>query len=110
MRELVMLLSVKHDDSHPGGSVQLSISGDMTIYAIADLKEAITPEITGQAIVDLNLSEVEEIDSAGIQLIMALRNHLIKANKTIQLTGTNGTVSKLLEVYGLSNEHFGKPS
>jgi anti-sigma B factor antagonist len=102
-----MPLSVNHDDNYPGGSVQIFISGDMTIYAIADLKEAVTPEITGKARVALNLSQVEEMDSAGVQFIMVLHNHVTKDNNAFQLSAINSTVNTLFEAYGLSKDYFG---
>jgi len=78
----------------------------MTIYVIDALKNGISNELESYKRFELNLSQVEEIDSAGIQLLLAMKNELSRTNKQFKLTAVNGTVAQLLDIYNLT-EHFG---
>jgi len=48
------------------------------------------------------LSEVEEVDSAGIQLLLGLRRELMRQKKEFTLSAINAPVTKLIQNYGLS--------
>lgn len=51
----------------------LAITGDMTVYSAGDLKPALLAQtIVGQTL-DLDLSQVREFDTAGLQLVLMLK-------------------------------------
>jgi len=100
-----MSLKRERGSNKTRGLCKLAIDEDMTIYAIDELKEAITKEINIYERFELNLEKVEEIDSAGIQLLLALRKELMQQEKELKLTSTSSVVSKLIDSYGI-NDHF----
>lgn len=87
-------------DSH---LCKLTINEDMTIYTIATIKDDISREISDYESVELNLAAVEEIDSAGIQFLLALKYELEQNKKPFQLTGISHCVEKLMRCYGVSH-------
>jgi anti-anti-sigma factor len=54
----------------------IRVSGDMTVYCAADLKTALLAEVAaGNS--SLDLSQVQEFDTAGLQLILLLNRELL---------------------------------
>jgi anti-anti-sigma factor len=54
----------------------ISVAGDMTVYCAADLKTVLLAEVAaGNS--SLNLSQVQEFDTAGLQLVVLLNRELL---------------------------------
>jgi len=83
------------------GLCKLAIDEELTIYAIDSLKKEISKVMDTYDRFELNLANVEEIDSAGIQFLLALRNELMRKNKEFRLTAMSGAVVKLIENYAV---------
>lgn len=98
-----MTLKKERGSNKARGLCRLAIDEDMTIYAIKALKQGISKELDTYRRFELNLSGVEEIDSAGIQLLLALESELTKKEKEFKLTAVSGAVAKLIENYGISD-------
>ncbi|MFT5758202.1 MAG: anti-sigma B factor antagonist [Alteromonadaceae bacterium] len=96
---ITMTLKRERGSNKVNGLCKLAIVDDMTIYAIDDLKNALNEEIDLYDRFDLNLSAVEEIDSAGIQLLLALRTELISKNKELKISSQSEVVTKIMESY-----------
>jgi anti-anti-sigma factor len=58
--------------SHAG---TISVSGEMTVYSAAELKTALLAELAAGAR-RLDLSQVQEFDTAGLQLVLMLNREL----------------------------------
>ena len=59
------------------GSGRLSIAGDMTVYCASQLKPALLAEAAaGYNSLELDLSQVQEFDTAGLQLLLMLNREL----------------------------------
>ena len=52
----------------------LAIAGDMTVYSACDLKSALLNQTVVGRKIDLDLSQVREFDTAGLQVLLML-NH-----------------------------------
>ena len=87
------------------GLCKLAIDEDLSIYTIDLLKQGLSEEIAVYDRFELNLSAVEEIDSSGIQLLLALRTELMKKKKELKISAASGAVLSLMESYGISS-HF----
>ena len=94
-----MKLKVERDSNKATGLCQLSIDEDMTIYSVAKLKQELSEVIDAYDRLELNLANLEEIDSAGIQLLLALGAELAQKNKELSLTAISGVVAKIIEMY-----------
>lgn len=98
-----MALKRERGSNKTKGLCKLAIDEDMTIYAIEALKKGLSDEIDIYDRFELNLAAVEEIDSAGIQLLLALNNDLVQKKKELKITTVSGAVAKLIQDYGVSD-------
>ena len=84
------------------------ISGELTIYTALELKDTL---LTGLAMTDnleLDLSAVGEIDAAGLQLLVMIKQEAALLGKVIRFTGHSPVVIELLDLSGLAG-FFGDP-
>ncbi len=100
-----MTLKRERGSNKSTGLCKLAIEQDMTIYTIQALKEGFSAEIESYERFELNLAAVEEVDSAGIQLLLALQKELKRNKKELKLTAASTPVTKLIDDFGLT-ENF----
>jgi len=86
----------------------LHIEGDMTIYTAAALKEELMKYITQPCEREINLSEVSEMDSAGLQLLILAKRESIRNNTALRLTEHSRAVLDVLDICNLA-AFFGDP-
>ena len=96
-----MVLKRERGSNKSKGLCKLAIEENMTIYVIDELMQGLSEEIASYDRFELNLRSVEEIDSAGIQLLLAFRNELKRKKKELKITGVTGVVAKLIDNYGI---------
>jgi len=101
----MMALKKLRNNKNTKGICRLVITEEMTIYVIESLKEEISKVLDGHDKFELNLGEVEEIDSAGIQLILALRTELVRKKKELTISDMSASVTRIIESYGI-NHYF----
>lgn len=82
---------------------KLTIGEDMTIYTVKLIKEKLCEEIGCYEKFEIDLTNVKEIDSAGIQLLLALKTELKIRKKILRLTSISNVVTELVKSYGLCN-------
>jgi anti-sigma B factor antagonist len=75
----------------------LRLSGECTIFRAAELRELLLAEPAPQ---EIDLSGVTEMDSAGLQLLMAAKLAASRQQRTLRLSGHSASV---LEVFELLN-------
>lgn len=51
-------------------ATKLALEGELTIYVAAELKEKIAAALQAQQPLEIDLSQIGEIDTAGIQLLL----------------------------------------
>lgn len=90
---------------HPG----LAIAGEFTIFTAADCKKRLLDALkeAGDEI-EIDLSEVTEIDSAGLQLMVLAKIEGNLRGKTVRFAGHSAAVLDLLDLCDLSG-FFGDP-
>ena len=98
-----MALKIGQDSNKAKGLCHLVIDEDMTIYVIDQLKQEISKILGGYKRFELDLSGIEEIDSAGIQLLLALKGELMQQQKSFKLSIASTPVESLLDTYGLAD-------
>lgn len=97
-----MALKKERGSNKSKGLCKFAIDEELTINVIESLKQGFSDEIESYDKFELKLTDVEEIDSAGVQLLLALRTELSRKNKEFRLTAVSGVVKKLMESYGIS--------
>ncbi|BAL26474.1 lipid asymmetry maintenance protein MlaB [Azoarcus sp. KH32C] len=87
----------------------LRFAGEMTIYAAAGVHREMFPRFEICNEMTFDLSAVEEIDSAGLQLLLLARQHAEAIGKAFALAAISPAVGELLELFGLG-AFFGVPA
>ncbi len=82
-------------------AVQFAVEGEMTIFRAAELKAAMLPEIERGQEIEIDLSRVTEIDSAGVQLMVAAKLEAILRGKELHFTGHSKPVMDMLDLCDL---------
>ncbi|MDX8400225.1 MAG: STAS domain-containing protein [Gallionellaceae bacterium] len=85
-----------------------TITEDMTIYHAAAHKQMLLQALVENRELDIDLSQVAEMDSAGFQVLLLTKREALKANKTVRLTAHSEAVTELLDLYNMSS-YFGDP-
>ena len=87
---------------------KIAISEDMTIYNAATQKPMLLEALADCQELDLDLSQVSEMDTAGFQVLLLAKREALKANKTVRLTAHSKAVTELLDLYNMGS-YFGDP-
>ena len=94
----------KADEGHRS----MSIDEDMTIYNAAAQKQMLLEALSACEELDLDLSQVGEMDTAGFQVLLLAKREALKAGKTVRLTAHSKAVTGLLDLYNMAS-YFGDP-
>lgn len=86
----------------------LTINDEMTIYTAAEQKEKLLESLMIGKELELDLSGVSEIDSAGLQLLIMLKNEGVHSNKEVRYVHHSQPVVEVLELLNLA-VRFGDP-
>lgn len=80
----------------------LSMGHEMTIVQAAALRESLLARLaTAPRELALDLGEVADFDSAGVQLLLATQRSLSEAGARLCITAVSPTVRRNLELFGL---------
>ncbi|MDH5392426.1 MAG: STAS domain-containing protein [Gammaproteobacteria bacterium] len=88
--------------------IKIDISGDMTIYEAAEIKQLFQNAIEKQANISISLANVSEIDSSGIQLMVSLKKAATDTDKTVSYHSHSPAVVALLDLFDMTS-YFGDP-
>lgn len=100
-----MIIDVK---TQKNGVTQLAIQGEMTIYTASEQKKALSDQLNASKELQIDLSGVSEIDSAGLQLLMFIKREAAEHQIPLSLIQHSQVVVEVLELLNLST-HFGDP-
>ncbi len=87
---------------------RLTISGEMTIYTAAEQKEKVCEVLDDPRDLEINLSGVNEIDSAGMQILMLAKKSRGLKQYKLTLVEHSHEVLDAMETLGLV-PYFGDP-
>ncbi len=90
------------------GVRKLRLPADMTIYAAAELKPELQAALQQTFCVEVDCSAVTELDTAGMQLLVMMKQEALRGNTELQLVNHSNVVTELLDLYGLAG-FFGDP-
>ncbi len=86
----------------------LRIENELTIYSAAEAKQTLSRHLLESAALEVDLSRVSEIDTAGCQLLLVLEQEAAAQGKTLTFRGHSRAVLDLLDTYNLA-AFFGDP-
>ena len=90
------------------GRTSLALEGEVNIYAAAELKTRLVEALEYTPEIEIDLSAVSELDSAGLQVLLLAKRHAQETNKKLSLVGHSHPVMELIELYNLATA-FGDP-
>lgn len=76
---------------------------ELTIYKIQDSLEFINREIGDCENIELNLRDISEFDTSGIQLLISLKNYTKRTDKMLNISSLSSSVEELLTLYNLKS-------
>lgn len=83
-------------------SHRLAFSGEMTIYQAADQKAALMNAIADTETLELDLTQVSEMDSAGLQLLILFKRETQRQGKAGHIVGHSAAVQELIDFVNLA--------
>ena len=86
----------------------LSITEDMTIYHALEHKQTLLDALSTTDDLELNLSEVGEMDTAGLQLLILVKKEAQRAGKSVRIVAHSQAVSSVIDFCNMAVE-FGDP-
>ena len=94
-----------HIELHRGDAgLAMRLSGDLTIYHARDLQTALLDAFRQGTAIAADLAEVQEIDAAGLQLLVALARNCRGVGLSLQLNNLSPAVTEALRWSGLASE------
>ena len=87
-------------------TLKINNSGDITATNVEDIRKSILEELDESLkFVEVNLNEVELIDSTGISLLISIQNSLTKNEGRLKIKNANENISYMFNMMRL-NHHF----
>jgi len=90
------------------GVTEVTIEDEMTIYTALEQKNELSPYCQPDVHLQINLSKVSDIDSAGLQILLFLKQESSTLNFKLSLIEHSQAVVEVLELLNLGS-HFGDP-
>lgn len=87
---------------------RIAITEDMTIYTASTQKIMLLEAVANCQELDLDLSQVGDMDTAGFQLLLLTKREASKTDKTVCITAHSKAVRELLDLYNMGG-FFGDP-
>lgn len=81
----------------------LSFEGDLNVHNVTEHYAAVLSALEQSQEVEIDLSKVSELDSAGVQLLMLAKRAAQKQQKSLRLVGHSRPVLKVFELLELSS-------
>lgn len=99
-----MTISIEASD----GVCHARVAGEMTIYHAAEMKGELLPCIDCGAEVEIDLSGVSEMDTAGFQLLLLVKREAADAGKLLRLVAHSPATLEVLDLFNMAS-YFGDP-
>ena len=89
----------------------LLIGGSFTIFEVAHYKPQLLAALEqAEFLLELDLSEVDEIDTAGLQLLLLMRQEAMRQSKQCLFSQASAAVQKVLDLLHLQIELLNGPA
>lgn len=81
----------------------LDIQGELTVFTAAERKTQLLAFLKSSDELEINLADVSEIDTAGLQLLILIKREAAQANKTLSFVMHSQAVLEILELTNLTS-------
>jgi len=95
---------MKPDNASPKASTgaRLALASDLTIYHAGAHKEALLAALANSERLELDLSAVGDIDTAGLQLLILIKREARAQGKHVAITGHSTPVRQVIDFCNLA--------
>ena len=90
------------------GGTRLTVDGDLTIYHAGEIKQRRIDGIRAGSVLELDLSHVGEVDTAGFQLLALAKRESQKLGHSLRIVGHSEAVREVIEFFNMV-AFFGDP-
>lgn len=80
---------------------RISLDGEMTIYRAADLKVTVLEALRKTRVLEIDLSAVTELDTAGLQVLMLAKQSAAAEQRELRLVQHSPAVVEIFEMLDL---------
>jgi len=80
---------------------RVTIEGDLTIYSAAEAKQQLLDVVNNISKIELDLSQVSEMDTAGFQILYLAKREAQRAGKQFMLIQQSPATQDVLNTYGM---------
>jgi anti-anti-sigma factor len=87
---------------------RLALDGDLTIYTAAESKKRLLDAVFASPSLELDLSQVAEMDTAGFQLLVLAKREAQRAGRALAIVAHSAAVREIIEFYNMT-AFFGDP-
>lgn len=95
---------LSYHGSHHDGQPALKLKGALTIYTVAQAWRDIPLKLAKHKSNVLDLSGIEELDTAGVQLLLWLKREGVGRNSSLMLAQHSPEVMEVLDLLRLTGE------
>ncbi len=81
----------------------IQVDDNLTIYTSLELKPRLLASALAADVPTFDLSHVQEIDSAGLQLLLLVRRELAALGRTLAISGASPAVEEAFAVVGMDD-------
>ena len=74
---------------------------ELNIHTVEDFVENLKNELVEDKDIILNLADISEIDSAGFQVLVALKNEALKRSVSLKINDMSPEVYEIITLYGV---------
>ena len=89
------------DATADAGVTRIAIDGELTIYRAADLKVTVLEALRKAPVLEIDLSGVTELDTAGLQVLMLAKNTAAADKRELRLLNHSPAVVEIVEMLNL---------
>lgn len=87
---------------------RLSLDADLTIYNAVEMKRQLLDAVRSRKTLELDLSRVGEMDTAGFQLLVLAKREAQRLGRTLRIVAHSPAVLEVIEFYNMV-AYFGDP-
>lgn len=87
---------------------RLTLDSDLTIYNAIDIKRQLLDALQAIKTLELDLSQIGEMDSAGFQLLVMAKKEATRIGHTLRIVAHSPAVREVIEFYNMV-AFFGDP-
>ncbi|HEX7983426.1 MAG TPA: STAS domain-containing protein [Duganella sp.] len=94
-------MSQDSDNGDANEVTRIAIDGELTIYRAADLKVTVLEALRKSRVLEVDLSGVTELDTAGLQVLMLAKNTAAADKRELRLLNHSPAVVEIVEMLNL---------